>query len=241
MAKELKGSVAKRRIAKFNPEWEDLDLREFTSISDDAALLIADLVGAVDLSNIEELSDNIAEMLSRHKLSLNLSGISTLSLTAAKALAQHDGNISLKIPFFEDEVAAALSEGIATYYLPEITQLGATSGQVSLARKLVADGMHKNLYALDEDSRQLLSEIEAEIQANKAPLAELPAVSINVFDDISHQTTEETIRRCVVVLQEVSSILNSQIINNVNVLESNKGRAQMCEKKIEDAVFWMIN
>ena len=78
-------------------------------------------------------------------------------------------------------------------------------------------------------------------QANKAPPAELPAVSINVFDDISHQTTEETIRRCVVVLQEVSSILNSQIINNVNVLESNKGSAQMCDKKLEDAVFWMIN
>lgn len=239
MGKELKGSVVKRRIAKFNPEWEDLDLREFTSIAEDAAVLIADVVGSVDLSNIEDISDNVAVIFSKHKLSLDLSGISTLSLIAANALAQHDGNISFSISVFEDDVAEALSQGIATYSLPKIARLGSTLGQVSLARKLVADGMHRNLYSLDEDGRNLLIEIEADLEANKTSFAELPATDINLFKDISNQTPEETLRRCVAVLQEVGAVLKNEIINNANVLESNKGRAQIGERKIDDAVHWM--
>lgn len=239
MTKELKAGVAKRRISKFEPDWGDLDLSEFTIITEEAAALIAQVVGSVDLSGIVKISDEVAEILSGHKLRLNLKGLTSLSLRSARAFARHDGNIALSISVLDDEVAEVLSEGIATFYLPELSQLGSSQKQMAFARKLVADGMHRQLYSLKQSDRDMLLEIENDLEENKSQPADLPSVNINLFKDINDHAPEEIMRRCIAVIEQVSQVLEIRIITNPDVLESDKAGAELVKGKIDDAMYWM--
>lgn len=166
MAKELKAAVAKRRIAKFQPGWEDLDLTEFTSITEEAAELVAAVEDAVDLRNLEEISDTVAEILSRHKGSLDLGGLKSISVAAAAALAKHDGWLHLEIPEISDDAALALSNGIVSLKLTKLEKLDGTAGHIALARKLAADGTVDVMYHLETVSKELIAAVP-EFKRNK--------------------------------------------------------------------------
>lgn len=160
MTKELKAAVAKRRIAKFRPGWEDLDLREFSSISEEAAELVSQVVGGpVDLRDLEAISDTVAALLGKHKGSLDLGGLKSLSVSAAASLAQHDGWLHLGIQELDDDVANALASGIVTLNLTGLRSLEGGPGHITLARKLVADGTADRLYMLEHVAESLLKAV----------------------------------------------------------------------------------
>ena len=159
MTKELKAAVAKRRIAKFRPGWEELDLTEFTSIAEDAAELVAAVEDSVDLRNLEEISDTVAEIFSRHKGSLDLGGLKSLSVAAATSLAKHDGWLHMEIPEISDDAALALSKGIVSLKLTKLEKLDGTPGHIALARKLAADGTVDVMYYLENVSPDLLAAV----------------------------------------------------------------------------------
>lgn len=158
MIKELKAAVAKRRIAKFRTG-EDLNLFEFTAITEDAAKLLADLKGSVDLRNVGEISDAVAEIFSQHKGALDLGGLRSLSVAAAASLARHDGWLHLEIAEISDEAALSLSTGIVSLKLTKLERLDGSAGHIALARKLAADGTVYALYNLRTISKDLLAAV----------------------------------------------------------------------------------
>lgn len=159
MTKELKAAVAQRRIAKFKPGWEDLDLTEFSSITEDAASLVSQVEDSVNLSNLETISDTVAEILGGHKGALQLSGLTAISAAVAASLAQHDGWLHLDVSELSEDAALAFSKGIVTLNLTGLKNLDFTPGHVALARKLVADGTAKRLYNVKKFSKELLAEV----------------------------------------------------------------------------------
>lgn len=158
MTKELKAAVAKRRIAKFHNGY-DLDLFEFTAITEDAAELLAALENSVDLRNLQEISDAVAEIFSRHKGALDLGGLKYLSIEAATSLSKHDGWLHLEIPEISDEAALALSKGIVSLKLTGLQKLDGTPGHIALARKLAADRTAYALYNLTTVAKELLAAV----------------------------------------------------------------------------------
>ena len=70
-------------------------LSKMTSITDDAAEVLAKHQGELGLSRLTELSDAAAEALSMHHGWLDLSGLTELSDAAAAALAKHQGGLIL--------------------------------------------------------------------------------------------------------------------------------------------------
>jgi hypothetical protein len=159
MTKELKAAVAKRRIAKFRPGWEDLDLTEFSTIAEDAALLVAQVEGSIDLRSVVEISDTVAAIFGKQRGSLDLSGLKSLSNSAAESLAQHDGWLYLGIEELDDDIALALSSGIATLSLNNLRRLDATPGHIALATKLITEGTANRLYSLENISKDLLEAV----------------------------------------------------------------------------------
>jgi len=159
MTKELKAAVVKRRIAKFRPGWEELNLAEFTSIAEDAAELVAAVEDSVDLRGLDEISDAVAEILSRHKGSLDLGGLKSLSVAAATSLAKHDGWLHMEISELSDDAALALSKGIVSLKLTKLETLDGTPGHIALARKLAADGTVNIMYWLKNVSEDLLAAV----------------------------------------------------------------------------------
>ena len=158
MTKELKAAVAKRRIAKFHTGGE-LDLSDFTAITEDAAKLLAVLEGYVDLRHVEEISDAIAEIFSQHKGTLGLGALKSLSVAAAASLARHDGWLYMGITEISDDAALALSKGIVSLKLLELERLDGSPGHIALARKLAADGTVYALYNLTTISKELLEAV----------------------------------------------------------------------------------
>ena len=124
--KELKAAVAKRRIAKYRPGWEPLDLTEFSSITEEAAELVSQTErGELDLRNLEEISGKVAEHLGNHKGSLDLGGLKSLSVGSATSLAEHDGWLHMGIEELDDDAALALSKGTVTLNLTGLKSLNA--------------------------------------------------------------------------------------------------------------------
>jgi hypothetical protein len=155
--KELKAAVAKRRIAKFRPDWAPLDLTEFSSITEEAAELVSQAErGEVDLRNLEEISDKVAEHLGNHKGSLDLAALKSLSANAATSLARHDGWLHMGIEELDDDAALALSKGTVTLNLTGLKSLNATEGHIALAGKLVADDTADRMYSLQNVAKEII-------------------------------------------------------------------------------------
>jgi hypothetical protein len=155
--KELKAAVAKRRIAKFRPGWEPLDLKEFSSITEEAAELVSQVErGEVDLRNLEEISEKVAEHLGNHKGSLDLGGLKSLSVGSATSLAGHDGWLHMGIEELDDDAALALSKGTVTLNLTGLKSLNATPGHIALAGKLVADDTADRMYSLQNVAKEII-------------------------------------------------------------------------------------
>jgi hypothetical protein len=155
--KELKAAVAKRRIAKYSPDWAPLDLTEFSSITEEAAELVSHAEeGEVDLRNLNEISDKVAEHLGNHNGSLGLGGLKSLSANAASFLARHDGWLHMGIEELDDDAALALSKGTVTLNLTGLKSLNATEGHIALAAKLVSDGTDKRLRSLQNVAKEII-------------------------------------------------------------------------------------
>lgn len=159
MTKELKAFLVKRRIEKTNPDFEDLDLRGYTSITDDAAQLLEGYEGIIDLDDLVELSVAAATSLAKTKASIGLTNLSKISQDCAMALSQHDNFIYLGVTELADDEAAALASGPALWKLAKLETLKSGTGAVNLAKKLSSDGLLYALYSLVEVSDDVASAV----------------------------------------------------------------------------------
>lgn len=157
--KELTSTIVKKRIAKTKNDYDELRLDGFGKIEEDAASLIAEFDGSVDLRDLSEVSDTTLTILAKHKGSIDLAGLKELSLAHAKAISQHSGYTHLGILTITDEAALALSQGPALFKLTMLTKLDGSPGHIALAKKLVKDGTHDQCYNLKDISQALLNAV----------------------------------------------------------------------------------
>lgn len=140
MGAELKVHVLKRRIEKWNSDWNELDLSEFDAITLDSAKLISGIKGGtVRLDGLPLISDEIASLLALQVGSLHLYGLTQLTEASAAVLAKHDGYLYLGLKSISDAAAMELSKGVSPMKLLELETLDFTEGHIALAKKLYED------------------------------------------------------------------------------------------------------
>ena len=120
MGKELTLEIAKQ----FLQDNDAVNLEEFTSIADDAAVALRKHEGWLLLNSLTTLSDAAAAALSKHEGRLSLDSLTALSDAAAVALSQHKGGLSLNgLTTLSDVAAAALSQPSGDLLLDGLTAL----------------------------------------------------------------------------------------------------------------------
>ncbi len=166
MAKIITSALAKRRIAKHNPDDFEIAFEGYTSIEVDAAKLIAQVKNGVDLREITEISDEVAEALGTYCGSLDLGGLKTLSPNVAKALAALEGWLHLQVPELSDAAAAELAKCKARLKLTGLKTLNNCSGHIELAKKLLKDGTIDRLYFLANVAKEVFDAVPELKMAN---------------------------------------------------------------------------
>jgi len=155
MSKVITASLAKRRIAKWDPSSDDLQFVDYTSIEPDAAKLIGEVKGLVDLRYVTDISDEVAENFASFVGSLDFAGLRTLSSNAAKALSSIDGWLHLEISEISNDVAAELAKGKVRVKLTKLRALDNCPGHIELAKKLARDGVTNRLYYLERVAKEV--------------------------------------------------------------------------------------
>jgi hypothetical protein len=125
-----------------------VDLREYTGIDTDAARLLAQHPGGLDLGGLTTLTDAAAQLLASHQgPRLYLDGLSVLSNQAAAALARYQGHLT--------------ASGLIA--------LPVSDGHLALARKLADCGSRKDPVTYNpEDELSLRALLELSVPAAEA-------------------------------------------------------------------------
>lgn len=116
------------QIAKeFLKDPDAFDLRDYETLSDEAAAVIADYEDSLYLSGLTQLSAKSADALSRHKGYIDLNGLTELSDDAALSLSKHVGDLELNgISEISEKAAEALSKHQGAIKLSGLTSISDT-------------------------------------------------------------------------------------------------------------------
>ena len=160
MRKILKAHIAKRKVKKSikNDEYE-IDLREYSEMDDEAALILAECEKVLDLRDLEVLTDKAAEYLSTHNKSIDLAKVYDLSETAAKFLADKRSFIHLEMPIITENFAKIFAAGTARLKMTHLKSLNGSDEHLAFAMYLKDTKMIIHCFALSQIDDRILSEI----------------------------------------------------------------------------------
>lgn len=113
----------------------ELNLYGLSGISDSAAEILSEHEGSINLENLYELSHTAAVFLARHKGPINLDGLTGISDAVADALSHHEDNLSLhSLETLSDAAAESLSKHNKTLLISGLIDLSNTAAE-TLAMK----------------------------------------------------------------------------------------------------------
>ena len=160
MGKVLKAHIAKRKVKKCikNDEY-DVDLREYSEMEDEAALVLAECEKALDLRDLEVLTDKAAEYLATHNKSITLAKVYDLSETAAKFLAEKRSFIHFEMPTITENFAKIFADGTARLKMTHLKSLNGSDEHLAFAKYLRDTRMIIHCFALSQIDDRILSEI----------------------------------------------------------------------------------
>ena len=160
MGKVLKAHIAKRKVKKCikNDEY-DVDLREYSEMEDEAALVLAECEKVLDLRDLEVLTDKAAEYLATHNKSITLAKVYDLSETAAKFLAEKRSFIHFEMPTITENFAKIFANGTARLKMTHLKSLNGSDEHLAFARYLEDTRMIIHCFALSQIDDRILSEI----------------------------------------------------------------------------------
>jgi hypothetical protein len=160
MGKVLKAHIAKRKVKKCikNDEY-DVDLREYSEMEDEAALVLAECEKVLDLRDLEVLTDKAAEYLATHNKSITLAKVYDLSETAAKFLAEKRSFIHFEMPTITENFAKIFADGTARLKMTHLKSLNGTDEHLAFAKYLRDTRMIIHCFALSDIDDRILTEI----------------------------------------------------------------------------------
>lgn len=160
MEKVLKAHIAKRKVKKAikNDEW-DIDLREYSQMDDEAAIVLAESEKALDLRDLEVLTDKAAECLATHNKSIDLAKVYDLSNTAAKFLADKRSFIHFEMPTITENFAKIFANGTAKLKMTHLKSLNGSDEHLAFAKYLKDTRMIIHCFALSDINDRILKEI----------------------------------------------------------------------------------
>jgi hypothetical protein len=160
MGKVLKAHIAKRKVKKCikNDEY-DVDLREYSEMEDEAALVLAECEKALDLRDLEVLTDKAAEYLATHNKSITLAKVYDLSETAAKFLAEKRSFIHFEMPTITENFAKIFADGTARLKMTHLKSLNGSDEHLAFAKYLRDTRMIIHCFALSDIDDRILTEI----------------------------------------------------------------------------------
>ena len=137
-----------------------LSLNGLTSLSDEAAESLGKVKGVLNLNGLTELSDAAAEGLGKNEGGLSLNGLTSLSDAAAESLSKHKGGLNLT---GLDTLSAAAAESLATNYQDGLISLDVTCVPKSAVKILKGMSVQCTLTSEDRDKvRHLLETIDSD-------------------------------------------------------------------------------
>ena len=156
------------------------DLKNFTSLTDDAAEPLSSIKDNLDLSGLTEISVEAAISLAKHQgTRLDLSGLTEISDAVAESLSKYQGNLALNgLTSLTDSAAASLSkvqplniEGISLTSLSDAAAKSLDRSDVytakdALAQKKIIDEWNKQQKAAMDMLKTLPSYKEKSSSAN---------------------------------------------------------------------------
>jgi hypothetical protein len=160
MCKVLKAHIAKRKVKKCikNDEY-DVDLREYSEMEDEAALVLAECEKVLDLRDLEVLTDKAAEYLATHNKSITLAKVYDLSETAAKFLAEKRSFIHFEMPTITENFAKIFADGTARLKMTHLKSLNGSDEHLAFAKYLRDTRMIIHCFALSDIDDRILTEI----------------------------------------------------------------------------------
>jgi len=160
MGKVLKAHIAKRKVKKCikNDEY-DVDLREYSEMEDEAALVLAECEKALDLRDLEVLTDKAAEYLATHNKSITLAKVYDLSETAAKFIAEKRSFIHFEMPTITENFAKIFADGTARLKMTHLKSLNGSDEHLAFAKYLRDTRMIIHCFALSDIDDRILTEI----------------------------------------------------------------------------------
>jgi len=160
MGKVLKVHIAKRKVKKCikNDEY-DVDLREYSEMEDEAALVLAECEKALDLRDLEVLTDKAAEYLATHNKSITLAKVYDLSETAAKFLSEKRSFIHFEMPTITENFAKIFADGTARLKMTHLKSLNGSDEHLAFAKYLRDTRMIIHCFALSDIDDRILTEI----------------------------------------------------------------------------------
>ena len=160
MGKVLKAHIAKRKVKKCikNDEY-DVDLREYSEMEDEAALVLAECEKALDLRDLEVLTDKAAEYLATHNKSITLAKVYDLSETAAKFLSEKRSFIHFEMPTITENFAKIFADGTARLKMTHLKSLNGSDEHLAFAKYLRDTRMIIHCFALSDIDDRILTEI----------------------------------------------------------------------------------
>ena len=160
MGKILKAHIAKRKVKKCIKDDEyQIDLREYTEMDDEAALILAECEKVLDLRDLEVLTDKAAEYLSTHNKYLNVAKVYDLSETAAKFLADKRSFIHFEMTTITENFAKIFAAGTARLKMTHLKSLNGSDEHLAFAKYLKDTSMIIHCFALSQIDDRILSEI----------------------------------------------------------------------------------
>ena len=160
MGKLLKAHIAKRKVKKCIKEDEyEIDLRDYSEMDDEAALVLAESGLALDLRDLEVLTDKAAEYLSIHNKTIDLAKVFDLTETASKFLANKQSFIHFEMPTITENLAKIFADGTARLKMTKLTTLNGSDEHLAFAKYLKDTRMITHCFSFSEIDDRILSEI----------------------------------------------------------------------------------
>ena len=101
------------KAAKDRKNSGDPDFTGFTTVTVDAAAVLAAYRGSLTFPDLSELSVEVAELLSRHRGDLHIYSISNISVAALQWLLKHEGFLCLTFP--ENEITLEQAKALSLF------------------------------------------------------------------------------------------------------------------------------
>jgi hypothetical protein len=127
--------LTKEIAVQFLTDRDSVDLSDFITIDNEAARILSQVEGTLDLSGLEYFADTpdhlaLVEKLSQHDGELCLMGLTSLSDAAAESLSKHEGELVLcRLTSLSDAAAESLSKHDGNLYLDGLTSLSDASAE----------------------------------------------------------------------------------------------------------------